>query len=274
MAIESTCGGCGKLLSVGDEHAGRRARCPECGQIYTVPTPTGPNTPLAPTPPSPTSADATQHFPQTPVSTPISQQFGGPPAPPPTPLPPTSLPQNPPAPLAPSNFDAYWMRTPDGVEYGPADRATLDRWFREGRVGPGYMIRQSETGIWQPAEGFRSGPQAFTAPMMPSGGGNPYAATVGGPSAAAMNYPRYPKPDQSGLVLAFGILSWFVCPIFGIVAWVMGRSALADIAAGLSDPANKGMLMFGYYLGMICVILYSLCIGGYIVFAALAITLG
>ncbi len=85
---------------------------------------------------------------------------------------------------------------------------------------------------------------------------------------------QYPKPDQSGLVLAFGILSWFVCPIFGVVAWVMGRTALQDIAAGLADPANKGLLQFGYYLGMVNVILYTICFGGYIVVAALAITLG
>lgn len=101
---------------------------------------------------------------------------------------------------------------------------------------------------------------------------NPYAA-VGG-QANDMSYHKYAKPDVSGMVLAFGILSWFICPIFGIVAWIMGRTALKDVATGLMDPANKGLIQAGYYLGIVNVILYSLCFGGYIVFFALAIGFG
>ncbi len=37
MAITSQCQACGATLSVADEHAGRQARCPKCGQTYTVP---------------------------------------------------------------------------------------------------------------------------------------------------------------------------------------------------------------------------------------------
>ncbi len=39
MAIECPCSGCGQRLSVADDFAGRQARCPACGQIYTVPNP-------------------------------------------------------------------------------------------------------------------------------------------------------------------------------------------------------------------------------------------
>lgn len=33
---------CGKSFSVGDEHAGKRTKCPKCGAALTVPTPTAP----------------------------------------------------------------------------------------------------------------------------------------------------------------------------------------------------------------------------------------
>ncbi len=37
MTIETICQGCSRKLRVADEHAGKQARCPQCGTIYTVP---------------------------------------------------------------------------------------------------------------------------------------------------------------------------------------------------------------------------------------------
>jgi hypothetical protein len=37
MSIEFRCSGCGKLLRVGDDAAGRQMQCPACNQIGTVP---------------------------------------------------------------------------------------------------------------------------------------------------------------------------------------------------------------------------------------------
>ncbi len=267
MAIETTCGGCGKLLSVGDEHAGRRARCPACGQIYTIPALAAPGA----------APDVVTQTGSIVGASGSEDQTVGPPQ-----LPPSSdstfASQSPDASSSSSaaaSMEQFWMRTPEGAEYGPVDRATLDRWYREGRVGGGYMIRQSESGFWQPAEAMRANlnqPRAFAA--TPSSSANPYAATAAG-AAFADNYrSMYPKADQSGMVLAFGILSWFLCPIFGIVAWVMGQAGLKDIAAGLVDPANKGIMQAGYYLGMVHVILIMVCFGAYVVFVAFAVILG
>lgn len=41
MPIETTCPGCGRKLQVGEEHAGKQARCPLCNEIYNVPSPAG-----------------------------------------------------------------------------------------------------------------------------------------------------------------------------------------------------------------------------------------
>ncbi|MEX0820369.1 MAG: hypothetical protein WD070_12285 [Pirellulaceae bacterium] len=38
MAIETICKGCARKLRVGDEYAGRKARCPHCKTVYTVPS--------------------------------------------------------------------------------------------------------------------------------------------------------------------------------------------------------------------------------------------
>ncbi len=37
MSIELNCTQCGTLLRLADEHAGKRARCPDCQYIFTVP---------------------------------------------------------------------------------------------------------------------------------------------------------------------------------------------------------------------------------------------
>jgi hypothetical protein len=38
MTIQFTCG-CGRTLQVGEEHAGRRAKCPACGKVVRIPVP-------------------------------------------------------------------------------------------------------------------------------------------------------------------------------------------------------------------------------------------
>lgn len=244
MAITTICSGCGKTLAVADEFAGRQARCPQCGQIYTVPA-------------------AASTVAESPVdnAAPVGRErpFGS----------------------APTDFGAgemaaaaeassstssasFWMKATNGLEYGPVDRATLGRWFAEGRVGAGYLIRNGEFGTWQPATDFQ-GPRV-------AGTTNPFAAyptAIGRPQVLR----QYPKADQSGLVLAMGILSWVgFCPIFGIVAWVVGSQALKDIQQGNADPTNRGLVQVGYYLGMISVILSICCFGFYaFLFAIMAI---
>ncbi len=255
MAIETTCAGCGKTLAVGDEFAGRQARCPACGQIYTVPL-----TPVA--------------GPLTPAAGPLTQPAAGPPD-----LPDLS---NTSDAFTGSSADRlgstsaaagstgaaaqFWMITPEQAQYGPVDRANLNRWFSEGRVGPGYQIRQGEFGPWQSAEYFR--PQANPTSA------NPYAATSSYPTGPASTLGGYLNADQSSTVLVLGILAWFVCPICGLVAWIMGHNGLKDMAAGRMDPSNRGIMQAGYYLGMAQIILSCVCCGGYFVVAALSIVGG
>ena len=250
MAITTTCSGCGKTLAVADEYAGRQARCPQCGQIYTVPMSTSP---VSPSPMSPTPL-STPTSPQAPATlSPIAS--GGP----------LNLDNPLGSPTAADSAIQYWMKAADGKEYGPVDSTSLARWFSEGRVGTGYQIRAGENGVWQPAA-------TFQAAANPAASTNPFASYAPGPGVGQVR--QYAKPDQSGIVLAMGILSWIVCPICGIVAWVMGGQALKDMQSGAADPTNRGLVQVGYYLGMVHVIVTVCCCGAYVVFIAIAAATG
>jgi hypothetical protein len=226
-------------LAVADEFAGRQARCPACGQVYTVPS-TGAGGENAA---GPQFGGTTSN-----AGGPIN--LGAPAA-------------GPSAPFGGEAAVLYWMKTSNGQEYGPVDRGTLHRWFGEGRIGAGYEIRAGEFGTWQPAHMFQPSGASPAATST-----NPFAAyPTSGPAAPLGR--QYPKADQSGLVLAMGILSWFVCPICGVIAWVVGNQTLKDIQRGLVDPTNRGLVQVGYYLGMVNVILTIACFGFYVLFIAL-----
>lgn len=63
------------------------------------------------------------------------------------------------------------------------------------------------------------------------------------------------KPHRGTMILVFGILGFVICPIFGIVAWVMGNNDLKEIQAGTMDPSGEGITKAGKIIGMIATIL-------------------
>ena len=79
------------------------------------------------------------------------------------------------------------------------------------------------------------------------------------PPAAPIPVPQQPstplKPHRGGVVLTLGILGLAVCVICGIIAWIMGKNDLREMAEGRMDPAGMGMTKAGKICGMISVIL-------------------
>jgi uncharacterized membrane protein YphA (DoxX/SURF4 family) len=63
------------------------------------------------------------------------------------------------------------------------------------------------------------------------------------------------KPHRGGMILAFGIIGILCCFIFAILAWVMGKNDLKEMAAGRMDRTGEGMTKAGKIMGMISVIL-------------------
>lgn len=78
-------------------------------------------------------------------------------------------------------------------------------------------------------------------------------------------YRSYAKPHRGGMLLAFGICAWAVCAIFGIIAFFMAKTDLAEMRAGIMDPAGEGMTKAGYYLGMINMIFVAVILVFYVV---------
>ena len=65
MPIKFTCSGCGQVLRVGDESAGKRAKCPKCQGVVQIPTAEPELAPLDPWTPfeeTPLSSDVTNPY--------------------------------------------------------------------------------------------------------------------------------------------------------------------------------------------------------------------
>jgi hypothetical protein len=70
--------------------------------------------------------------------------------------------------------------------------------------------------------------------------------------------PRY-APHRGGLIFALGIIGFVSgCPIFSIVAWVMGTSDVNEMRSGRMDPSGMSLTQAGRILGMIYSMLWIL----------------
>ena len=228
MPIESNCQGCGRLLRVGDEHAGKLARCPHCQTIYTVPggaaAPTRPPSPFAQATPYPSAASE------------------------------------------PKPGGLWTLKTPDGLTFGPVPRSELDNWLNQGRITPQSQLQQEGTSQWlwagqvypqlgsPGAGGFPTG-GSFPSPGSPGGnpfadrpapGPNPYAPPASG---GAYNWPapgyRFQEQHRGGSILAMGIVSIFCCDIICIVVIVMAIIDLQKMSAGTMDASGRGLTIAG-----------------------------
>ena len=71
------------------------------------------------------------------------------------------------------------------------------------------------------------------------------------------------RPHRGGMILAFGLLGWFVCPIFSLLAMIMGGDDLKEMAAGRMDPEGEGMTQAGRIVGIINCVIVALMILGF-----------
>jgi hypothetical protein len=233
MAIETICQGCSKKLRVADEHAGKQARCPACGMIYTVPNPT-------------ISSFTLLDEAQAPIAAPLpSQAFANSPA---------------------KTVSEQWlMKIDDGREFGPVDRATLDHWYAERRIGPTTQLKRQYDHQWQPAS--RVFPALATiniASPTTTAAANPFAEQ----SAAPMFTPStgrapaaYVEPHRGALVLILALLSWFVnCFPLGIAAWVMASGDLHKMRIGQMDRSGEGLTRASMIIAIIHVGLSALAL--------------
>lgn len=246
MPIDSVCSGCGKMLRVADDFAGRKARCPICGVIYVV----GDSSTQA-VPVDAANAETTYVQPSEPISLPTLEPLA------------SSESWSSPVDSTPSRInDEFFVRTPNQSVYGPTDRQTVLDWITQGRLDDSCHIRQSNSEQWigLPAWRFQSKQQDPFA--------NPYSIRVEGhtqkgllPFHSAPNSENqsagYARSGNGIAVLILGIVSWILCPTFlgslvcASFAIVLGQKELKRVQQGIIPASNRTPAMFGLWLGII-----------------------
>lgn len=236
MAIETSCQGCGKVLRVGDEHAGRLARCPHCQTIYTVPAPAfggGGGYPAA----GYSSFPAPVYGPSTFSAT-------------------STIPAKP---------DGRWtLKTADGLTFGPVPRTDLDRWLTEGRITPQSQLQQEGSSQWLWAGQIYPQIQSFAADSPFAAGYtqsmNPYAP----PSAGAYSWPmggyRYREQHRGGAILTMSIVGILLCQFISIAAFIMAIIDLGKMSKGTMDPSGRGLTIAGLVISSISLLLFVVMI--------------
>ena len=187
----------------------------------------------------------------------------------------------------------WYLRTPEGQEYGPASHGDVERWVAEGRVTADCQLKSSDTEPWQAAD--RHFPVLTPPPPKPAWtppatlaspvayqsstaalAAAPFAGGYSAPSSAAPS-PVYQMQHRGGLILLLGLLGIVLqpCPgpFFAIAAWVMGSNDLRDMESGRMDRSGTDLTRAGMIMGMIISVLWIiglLGVGGIIFLAALA----
>ncbi|MEX2027835.1 MAG: hypothetical protein WEH44_11040 [Pirellulaceae bacterium] len=189
----------------------------------------------------------------------------------------------------------WYMRTPEGQEFGPASRTDLDRWVTEGRVTADCQLRGGETEPWESADRVYPAltppapvpvwtpPTPVASSAYPLAPGSAPAATpyAGGfdPANSPGLMPRqaYQAQHRGGLILLLGLLGIILqpCPgpILAIAAWVMGSNDLREMEAGRMDRSGSDLTRAGMIMGLIISVLWMfgfVGVGGMIFLAALA----
>ncbi len=159
----------------------------------------------------------------------------------------------------------WHMRTPEGTTYGPVDDRELDRWIAEGRLAADCQLACSPTGPWLPATSkfphlrpvmppqvATPSTQTFAPSFQPA---SPFTTSTSSSSAPAALNARYQVPHRGGLILILGLLGFIVgCPIFSLMAWVMGSGDLREMQTGRMDASGESLTRAGQILGMLLAI--------------------
>jgi hypothetical protein len=112
----------------------------------------------------------------------------------------------------------------------------------------------------------------YTTPPPPPGGGYTPPPPIGGGEFGGQQGPvDHPKGMT---VLVLGILSLVCCGPLGIVAWVMGNTALREIDAQPGRYSNRQLVQIGRILGIIGGVLFLFALAWLVVFGGFAILFG
>ena len=222
MPIELICKGCAQKLRVSEQDAGKQARCPKCGAIFTVPR--GDVTSRAGLGAMPQAAPAYED--QWYVRAEDGRTYG---------------------PVTRPELDA-WVREGRVTPASHLRKESDSSWLPASELYP--ALNPAPTG------------QAATAAKNPFGEAstNPYTSPVSGGTYVARRH--YQQAHRGGTILALGLVGILCCNLLGIAAWIMAATDLSAMHAGRMDPGGKGLTIAGMVLGIIATIIFAISIAG------------
>ncbi len=291
MPIDTLCSGCGKTLRVNDEYAGRRARCPVCGTVYTAGGIAIEQSPQSPAPGEVETVYAQKMDSNHSQLNPINDSW-------------TSLPTTKPIenlstsaqgtaftaelqspsqiirPIDSSNAISnnvnsissvkYFVRTPNSMVYGPSSVEMVNDWITEGRLDDSCHIREETSENWLGIPAWRFQSRRVQNPMS-----NPFGTTsnnqFGAVPVSSVQSLGYSQSGNGGTVLILGLISWVLCPTFfgaiicGILAIIFAMAELKKIRNSQIPSKEKSIVMIGLLLAIANLVAWSLMIVGFIV---------
>lgn len=167
-------------------------------------------------------------------------------------------------PARPPERRFWYLKTPEGSIYGPAAWGKLQTWVEQGRVTEDCQLAAGEAGDWEPAVTIF--PQLQPRPAIPverppAIEGVPTESIAGSESQAPLQHVvvatavddlPFLKRHRGGLVLILGLLGLLMaCPIFSLMAWVMGSEDLRAMQAGQMDLSGHRHTLIGQRMGMV-----------------------
>ena len=228
MPVETICTGCGKRLRVGDEHAGKLARCPQCQTTYTVPHAVagGPSFPAGASWEAAALADRWQ------LKTADGLTYG---------------------PISKAELDR-WLAEGRVTPQSQVLQEGGGQWRQATEIYPQLAAAS--------ATSDKPNPFADNAGANPYTASHPVASYSPGYSGAYAPYNpvsgKYTAPHRGAMVLVFGILSVAFCALFGIPAVVMGLHDLREMKQQRMDPSGRGITLAGTIIGGVGIALLAL----------------
>jgi len=225
MSIDTICQGCARKLRVGDEFAGKKARCPDCKTVYVVPAK------------SESSHEGREETPASSVSperwmlrTETGDEYG---------------------PVAKYVLDA-WL----------SQGRITSRCFLRREDSSSY---QPAAAIYSSLQGSSPSPvQRNPFADRPEQEDHPYAAPQAGSQSMKLGGHVTPHRGGVVLALGICALVFNVCLVPGIMAWYMGSSDLKAMNRGDMDLEGHSLTQVGMILGIAGTVLNILCCSPFI----------
>lgn len=169
--------------------------------------------------------------------------------------------------------DLYYVRIPNGQEFGPADRSTILAWETQGRVNDTCQIRSQDEGklidfsLWK-QDGYATPVPTSSPTGLPRySSANVYGDQIGRVEVPA-NQSVVVARSRATTVLILGICSWLSCvtlfaaPVCALIAIAFGVTELGRIKRGEISSNERHIVWIGIVLGvanLLFVVIFAVC---------------